>query len=164
MKELYLVRHAKSSWKSKAVSDFERPLNKRGKRDAPFMAKLIREQKIKPDLIISSPSNRALTTAKIFSEQMGYPFEDLLLETKLYEASSSEILEVLRNINSTIDSVMIFAHNPGLTDLANFLSNDRFENIPTCGIVSLHFDDDLWQELDGNSCRFLFFEYPKKYF
>src|SRR3990172_9356587 len=98
MKTLYLVRHAKSSWKDVGLSDFERPLNKRGKKDAPFMAKLLRQQKIKPDLIISSPANRASATARIFCETLNYPFEDLLLEPRLYEASSHEILEIVKDI------------------------------------------------------------------
>ena len=164
MKKLFLVRHAKSSWDDHNLSDFERPLNNRGRRDAPFMAKLISQQGVSPDLIISSPANRAATTARFFSETFNYKFEELFLEPRLYEASSEDLREVIYEIGNSFTNVMMFAHNPGLTDLANNLTGKRIDNIPTCGIVSIGFNVDSWEEINNQNSELIFFEYPKKYF
>src|SRR4030066_387004 len=137
MKKLFLVRHAKSSWDYNELSDFERPLSKRGRRDAPFMAKLLSQQGVSPDLIVSSPANRAVATARYFCESFNYNFDDLFLEPKLYEASSEEILNVVQEIGDSFNNVMLFSHNPGLTDFASRLAEKSVDNIPTCGIVSL---------------------------
>lgn len=164
MKTLYLVRHAKSSWKDESLSDFERPLNKRGKRDAPFMGKLMKQQGIKPDILISSPANRALTTAKIFCNEIGYPFEKLIIEPKLYMASSQHIFELVKNFDDKYESVMLFSHNPGLTSFVNIFLNRKIDNIPTCGIAALQIDIEYWEEIQTEKYELLFFEYPKKYF
>jgi phosphohistidine phosphatase len=164
MKKLFLVRHAKSSWKNNAISDFERPLNKRGRRDAPFMGKLLAQQGVQPNLIISSPANRTSATAKFFCEEINYSFNEVLLEPKLYLADSDQIMEVLRSIDDRFTQIMLFAHNPGITELSNLLTGHRIDNIPTCGIVSLKLTAESWEDLGSNSCEFIFFEYPKKYF
>ena len=164
MKKLFLVRHAKSSWKDNNLSDFERPLNKRGRRDAPFMGKLLAQQGVQPDLIISSPSNRTSTTAKLFCKEINYSFNEVLLEPKLYLADSDQIIDVLRSVEDRFNTLMLFAHNPGITELSNHLTDNQTDNIPTCGIVSLKLRGDSWEELGTGSCEFIFFEYPKKYF
>ena len=164
MKKLFLVRHAKSSWKDNNLSDFERPLNKRGRRDAPFMGKLLAQQGVQPDLVISSPANRASTTAKFFCDEISYPFNEVLLESKLYLADSDQIIEVLHSIEDRVKIIMLFAHNPGITELSNHLTDHRIDNIPTCGIVSLKLSAESWEDLGPDSCEFIFFEYPKKYF
>jgi len=163
MKNLLLVRHAKSSWKDSALSDFDRPLNKRGKRDAPFMGKLLKKNGIKPELVIASPALRALETAEIICREMDFPKEKLIYNKKLYAAGDDEILAVINLVNDSTDTLMIFSHNPGLTDLANMLSDKYIDNIPTAGVVGLSCDGN-WSELRSQSCKFLFFEYPKKYF
>jgi phosphohistidine phosphatase len=162
MKELFLVRHAKSSWKDETLSDFERPLNKRGKRDAPFMGKFIKQQGVKPDLFISSPASRTLSTAKIFAEETGYPFGHLLVEPKLYMASRKDIFELIKEIDDLYNSVMVFSHNPGLTDFAVYLGAN-IDNIPTCGIAAFDVNAESWKMIENN-CNLKFFEYPKKYF
>jgi phosphohistidine phosphatase len=164
MKKLFLIRHAKSSWDFSELSDFERPLHKRGRRDAPFMAKLLSQQGVSPDLIISSPANRAVTTARYFCEPLNYNFHNLYLEPGIYEASGEEILDVIRNTGNSFNSIMLFLHNPGLTDLANMLSSKSINNIPTCGIVSLSFNIDDWNQISSQNSEIIFFEYPKKYF
>jgi phosphohistidine phosphatase len=164
MKRLFLVRHAKSSWKDNHLSDFERPLSKRGRRDAPFIAKLLAQQGVSPELIVSSPANRAVATARFFCDSFNYKFENIFLEPKLYEASSEEIFNVLQVLDNSFNNVMLFAHNPGLTDLANKLSDKPVDNIPTCGIVSLNFTAESWGEINNENSEILFFEYPKKYF
>ncbi|HVO75765.1 MAG TPA: histidine phosphatase family protein [Ignavibacteriaceae bacterium] len=164
MKNLFLVRHAKSSWKYNKLTDLERPLSGRGKRDALFMGKLLSKQKIKPEIIICSPANRALSTAKYFCEEMDCPFDGVKIEPGLYMADSEELMEIIANAESDIKTVMIFSHNPGITDLYNHLSDEYIENIPTCGIAGIQFTEDSWKDLKNKKGHLLFFEYPKKYF
>ena len=162
MKTLYLARHAKSYWKDQSIPDFDRPLNSRGKRDAPFMGEVLKDKKVKPDLIISSPAKRTKKTAIEIASKIGYSEKKILYNEELYEASSNNIIKVLNKIDEKYSSVMIFAHNPGLTLLNNHISNNYIENIPTCGIVALQLDKK-WNELGKNTCKFLYFEYPKLY-
>ena len=162
MKTLYLARHAKSYWKDQSIPDIDRPLNSRGKRDAPFMGEVLNDKKIMLDLIISSPAKRTKKTAIEIASKIGYPEKKIQFNEDLYEASSNTIIKLIKKIGEKYDSVMIFGHNPGLTMLNNHLSNHYIDNIPTCGIVALQLDKK-WSDLDKNSCKFLFFEYPKLY-
>ena len=120
-KTLYIARHAKSSWDDASLSDFERPLNKRGKRDAPFMAEKLKELGVKPDLILSSPAQRAKTTAKHYHEALGSKLE---FDERIYEASLMSLIYLIQEQFEKVDSLMIVGHNPGLTML-----NDRVSNI-----------------------------------
>jgi phosphohistidine phosphatase len=162
MKTLYLVRHAKSSWKDSSLDDMERPLNKRGKRDAPFMGELLNEKGIKPDVVYSSPAKRASKTSQIISEHIGYSKGNILFDEVIYDASTNELIDFIQSIDDKYESVMIFGHNPGFTMLHNFLSGNYIDNIPTCGIVALEFNSS-WKEIKKNSAKFLFFDYPKRY-
>ena len=121
MKLLYLARHAKSSWKNMDLSDIDRPLNKRGKKDAPFMGKILSKKGINPDLIISSPAKRARKTALVIAEEISYPINSIQYEDNVYESSSRELLEFVKSIDDEYNSVMIFGHNPGFTMLHNYL-------------------------------------------
>lgn len=162
MKTLFLIRHAKSDWSDQSLADFDRPLNKRGKKDAPFMGEVLNEKGIIPDLIISSPAKRAKKTAIEIAETLNYPSKKIVFEEELYDASSNDILHIVRSINEQNTSAMIFGHNPGLTLLNNFISNKYIDNIPTTGIVALSLDIE-WSEVDKFSCKQLFYEYPKLY-
>ena len=162
MKTLYLVRHAKSYWGDQSLPDFERPLNKRGKRDAPFMGEVLRDKKVNPDLIICSPAKRTKKTAIEIAEKIGYAEKKILFDENLYEASSNTILGLIKKVDDKYESLMIFGHNPGLTLLNNHISDQYLDNIPTCGIVALQ-SDKKWSEIGKNSCSHLFFEYPKLY-
>jgi len=162
MKTLYLARHAKSYWKDQSIPDIDRPLNSRGKRDAPFMGEVLNDKKIMLDLIISSPAKRTKKTTIEIASKIGYPEKKIQFNEDLYEASSNTIIKLIKKIEEKYDRVMIFGHNPGLTMLNNHISNHYIDNIPTCGIVALQFDKK-WSEIDKNSCKFLFFEYPKLY-
>lgn len=164
MKTLYLVRHAKSSWSHPELIDFERPLNKRGQRDAPFMGKVLRKMNVKPDLIISSPAMRAFRTARVISSQLGYTVEDLFTAEAIYEATAGELIKLIQGVDNKFNSLMIFGHNPSLTLVNNYLSDKTMENIPTCAIVCLQFDTESWKEVKPDSGKFIFFEYPRKYF
>jgi len=162
MKTLYLARHAKSYWKDQSIPDIDRPLNNRGKRDAPFMGEVLNDKMIMLDLIISSPAKRTKKTAIEIASKLGYSEKKIQFNEDLYEVSSNTIIKLIKKIEEKYDRVMIFGHNPGLTMLNNHISNHYIDNIPTCGIVALQFDKK-WSEIDKNSCKFLFFEYPKLY-
>lgn len=163
MKTIYLARHAKSFWGDQSISDFDRPLNKRGKRDAPFMGGILKDRKVKPDLIISSPAKRTKKTTIEIAKKIGYQENKIFFNEELYEASFSTILMTLKKTDEKNNSIILIGHNPGLTLLNNLISDYYLDNIPTCGIVALRFDKK-WSELDKNTCKFLYFEYPKLYF
>ncbi|MCC7438035.1 MAG: histidine phosphatase family protein [Armatimonadetes bacterium] len=163
MKTLYLCRHAKSSWEYPELTDFERPLNGRGHRDAEFMAKVLAQQNLRPDAIATSPAARALTTARTIATGIGYPLEELMITERLYDASSREILRVAETLPETALVVMLFGHNPGMTWLANQLGAQQIENIPTCGIVRFDSTAQQWGQLNPTNTRFVAFEFPKKY-
>lgn len=162
MKTLILVRHAKSNWDNPALSDFDRPLNDRGKKDAPRMGKRLKEKDLTPDVIISSPANRALTTCYMIAEIIGFPVASIKTDRSLYHASEDDLLEVVHNLTETSDLVMLFGHNPGLTDFANSLTHSRIDNIPTCGIVSCTFKVDRWKDILWGKGKVNFFDYPKR--
>jgi len=162
IKTLIILRHAKSCWETPVKSDFDRPLNKRGYKNAPFMAKVFKDLNIPIDLIISSPANRAITTAKIFSDEIGYPTEKIIKDMSIYEAGLSDLISLLKETDNKYNNVMIVGHNNAFTDLANYLTDESIDNIFTCGIVGISFNG-TWQEVDNVECTFLFFEYPKKY-
>lgn len=163
MKTLYLIRHAKSSWDYPELSDFERPLNQRGLRDAPFMGMLLREKRIKPDLFLSSPAKRAVMTARLFASAMDYDLEKIVAEPRIYEASRDTLLDVARALPDELESVALFCHNPAVTDLANYLTDKRLDNIPTSGVFSVAFDSPTWRALGQGKGVFQFFLYPKKF-
>lgn len=163
MKKLYLVRHAKSSWDNPNLDDHERPLNSRGKRDAPYMANLINGKIELPDLIISSTAKRAITTAEIFAEVFCIKTDKLIRDKNLYNASSYELLSIINQLPDEFHRAMIFAHNPGLTMLTNRLGDKYIDNIPTCGLVEISFEVNSWKEIDYNKGNIVKFEYPKKY-
>ena len=162
MKRLYLVRHAKSSWKDHNLDDFDRPLNKRGQRDAPVMGQRLAVRNICPDLIVSSPAKRALTTAKIIAREIHYPEKGIVTNESMYEAGSSHLLQVIRELDDLLAQVMLFGHNPSFTILAEELSRKVFDNIPTCGIVCLDFETESWQGIEAGKGALKFFDYPKK--
>lgn len=162
MKRLFLIRHAKSSWKNPALSDSERPLNKRGCRDAPIMGKRLREFGADPDLIITSPAKRARRTARHIAGQVGYPENEIRVAATVYHGYIGELITVIREINDQHDEVMVVGHNPGITVLVNHLTGRKILNVPTCGVAAMDFPVRSWQEVEGDGAIFLFFDYPKR--
>lgn len=160
MKTLYLMRHAKSSWKDTSIIDFDRPLNKRGLHDAPLIGSLLKSKKINIELIISSPAKRAKETAKILANELvfkGY----IIFDEEIYEATLDQLISKIKNLDENINRVMLIGHNPGLTNLANYLSKEFITNIPTCGVVALTIEKS-WKNIVAKDCEIIFFEYPKK--
>ena len=162
MKTLYLVRHAKSSWDDPGLKDYDRPLNKRGKKDAPKMGKHLKMIGVSPDLILTSPAKRAKTTAKYIAEKIEYPFEKIVEEKEIYHADVNELLDVIKDIDDSNDTIIMVGHNPGFTDLANYLTTTRIDNIPTTGIFCVEFDVNSWEKIHKESGEFKLFDYPKK--
>jgi phosphohistidine phosphatase len=154
-KRVYIIRHAKSSWRDLQCGDFDRPLNKRGERDAPMMAHRLFKLGIHPDIILSSPAKRAKTTAKYFADTLG---AKILLDESIYEASPLKLKQLIQTALESYDTVMLIGHNPSLTLLCNTLCDESIENIPTAGIVGLGFTSS---NIDGMG-KLLLFDYPKK--
>jgi phosphohistidine phosphatase len=161
MKTLILVRHAKSSWDQPGLSDFERPLNERGKKDAPEMAKRLKEKGISIDQFVSSPARRARKTAKYFAEEFGVKKDDIKMVEALYGADPSAFLETISKLHDDHDTVIIFSHNPGITEFASSLTKVRVDEMPTCAVFAVQADKDHWREFDSAEKKFLFFDYPK---
>lgn len=152
MRTLFLVRHAKSSWGNPGLRDFNRPLNERGLHEAPQMAKLLVKQGIRPDLLVSSPAKRALTTALFFAEAFGIPDEAVQREPDIYEADVRDILRIVSSLPAEAQTVLLFGHNNTLTDVANLFTEDFIENVPTCGVVRIESSASSWKEFyEGNS-------------
>jgi phosphohistidine phosphatase len=164
MKHLVLVRHAKSSWKDEEIEDHERPLSKRGERDAPFMAKIFRDKKLRTDLIISSTAVRALATAGEFARALDIKKKKILRVSEMYLADAEDILDYIQQLDDDYKSVMIFGHNPGLSILANDLTDGSIGDLPTCAIVAIDFDTSTWKEARKGTGKLRFFEFPGKYF
>ncbi len=162
MKTLTIVRHAKSDWSDPGLRDRDRPLNKRGKRDAPEMGRRIKDAGIRPSLILSSPAKRAWSTAKAVADAIGYPREFLQKEDSLYLASVNRILDVLVAQDDRFNHIMLFGHNPGLTEFANFLVPGLTGNLPTAGVVSVEIDSDDWSLYERPDTRLLVHDWPKK--
>ena len=161
MKIITLVRHAKSRWDGKGLTDRERPLNQRGERDAPTMGKRIVEHGIRPSLIVASPAVRAWTTARIIAQKIGYPIEFLQREDSIYLASLNALLDVVVAQDNGFNNLMVVGHNPGLTEFANFLSPEITNNLPTAGVVSVQIDQENWQLHAQPTTELLVFDYPK---
>ncbi|WP_420579826.1 SixA phosphatase family protein [Reichenbachiella sp.] len=161
MKTLYLVRHAKSSWKDPSLRDRDRPLNKRGKRDGPRMAAFLKEKINCPDVFISSPSRRTRDTAAYFLRAFDRLIEALELEEELYHGDEQDIESTIQSIDERHDSAMIFIHNPGITDYVNELTGEEIFNIPTCGVVGIQLDTQDWNQIRQAQAKKLFYYYPK---
>jgi phosphohistidine phosphatase len=161
MKTLILIRHAKSDWSTPSLSDFDRPLNDRGKRDAPVMAQRLLNRKVKIDIFISSPAKRAKKTASVFAKEYNREKEEIIFKEELYGAALEAFYELIDKIDDSLHSVAIFSHNPGITDFANTLTDARIDNIPTCGIFAVKVNTDRWSKFKEAEKEFLFVDYPK---
>jgi phosphohistidine phosphatase len=164
MKTLYVIRHAKSSWDDPSLTDQERPLNKRGKRDAPFMAQLLRGKGQRPDLILSSPAVRALTTARHFAAAWDIPGSEIRIDPGIYEAHTGDIQQLITQLENDLEVVYLFGHNPTFTSFVNLFAPAYIPNLPTCGIVQLQAAVDSWASFNEQTARLVAFHYPKQYF
>jgi len=146
VKTLFLVRHAKSSWDDTALSDRARPLNDRGKRDAPKIGERLAQRAVSPDLILSSPALRALTTAEIVAKKVGYKLDDIVVDDRLYATEADDLLDVIHALGDKLRTVMLFGHNPELTQLGHRLSTE-ITHMPTCAVAEFSFDVKSWSSI-----------------
>jgi phosphohistidine phosphatase len=162
MKRLLLVRHAKSSWKDERLADIERPLNGRGRHDAPAMAARLAARGLHPSVILSSPAERAKATAETLAGALGYPPERIRIEPDLYLADAGTLARIAARLDDTWDDVVLVAHNPGLTDFANrLLPSLALGNLPTTGIVAVDCPGERWTEIEHGGATLAFYDYPK---
>jgi len=162
MKNLYLIRHAKSDWNDGNQSDFERGLNTRGKKAILIMAKALKEKKIMPDLILCSSAKRTKLTAKGLAKEIGYSGKIKYIDA-LYLAEPETIQEHIKDVNNKYDTLFVVGHNPETTELSNMMINDYIDNVPTLGIVALDLSIDHWREFKLSEGKMQFFIYPKMF-
>jgi phosphohistidine phosphatase len=161
MKTLFLVRHAKSSRDDPSLPDRDRPLDDRGKQDAPKMGKRLAKRGVKPDLLLSSPAVRALTTAQLIAEEVGYRRKDIVVDDRLYASSADDLLAVIRALDKKLNRVMLLGHNPEFADLAHRLSSEIID-MPTSAVVEFNFDTKAWSDVGEVQPAKVTVDYPKK--
>ncbi|MDA3820049.1 MAG: histidine phosphatase family protein [Candidatus Delongbacteria bacterium] len=162
MKTITFIRHAKSDRKQD-VPDFERPLNDRGKNDAPLMGQVIKSDFILPDLIISSPANRAKTTARLIAAEIGYAEQEILYLENLYFADTETFLSIIRDMENNFESIYMISHNPGITYIVSRTSDTRLDHMPTCGVSQIKFDVSSWSDIEDKSGKLVRFDKPKNH-
>jgi phosphohistidine phosphatase len=163
MKRLLLVRHAKSSWADPGQRDIDRPLNERGRRNAPEMGKRLRERGLVPDLIVSSPARRALATAQLLADAFGMARGDIEIVDALYEASTATWLETIGALPAAVGTALMVGHNPELTELANLLCREtRIDNLPTCGVLCLEYGVRGWPATAGREPAHWTLDWPRR--
>lgn len=162
MKTLLIVRHAKSSWDNVSTPDIDRPLNDRGRKDAPAMARKLVKADIRIDRFVSSPARRARHTAELFAKEFGEKERHVLIVPDLYHAAPSVFQRVIADLDDKDDTVALFSHNPGITSFVNTLTPVRLDNMPTCAVFAVKTEAKKWSEFFSGQPQFLFFHYPKE--
>lgn len=162
MKTLILIRHAKSSWDDLSLRDFDRDLNKRGRRDAPEMGRRLAARYAILDAFVVSTACRARATAELMAGELDFPPERIEFRDELYLASPSTMLDVIRQVPDSVQTLALLAHNPGITELANRLSGGRrIDNMPTSGVATFNLSADSWRQIGGGA-ELIDFDYPKR--
>lgn len=167
MKErtIIILRHAKSSWGDAECSDFDRKLNKRGLRDAPFMAQILKKHLPHTlDLIVTSPAKRARLTTQYFQKEFGLNDDSYWEDKRLYHAYLDTITEVIQECPNEVDHILIGGHNPGLTYFVNEFPGFSLDNLPTAGIVVAKIKIESWKDFNPGMGKVVAFHYPKQYF
>ncbi|HET7113556.1 MAG TPA: histidine phosphatase family protein [Pyrinomonadaceae bacterium] len=160
MRNLYLLRHAKSSWKDESLRDFDRPLKGRGRRAAEQMGQVLAEEKLKSPLVISSPAARARETTELVLESSGLKLEPRF-EERIYEADVRTLMEVVRSIPDSSDTAIMVGHNPGFENLLSYLTGEN-RHMPTCALARIEFDAASWGKVAEETGRLEFFVTPKE--
>jgi len=163
MKTLYILRHAKSNWKFEQLSDHDRPLNEQGRSDALLMGQELASRGVQPDLIVSSPAVRALTTAVLVGKELDYEPRDIEVNDQIYAAGKRDLLEVVQATPAKVRNLLLVGHNQALSDFANMLSPETLASLPTTGVAAIQFNCDKWNDISRDNADFLFFDFPKNY-
>jgi phosphohistidine phosphatase len=156
MKRLIVIRHGKSTWELQ-VRDHDRVLTQRGIDDAHLIGKALKDMDLNPDHIWTSTAARAMQTATLVSEYINYSLSKLELKRELYTFSSDELISVISNAQDAVETLVIFSHNHGITDLVNDLGSTRFNNVPTAGVVAIDFESNSWSSLGKGITKFHLF-------
>ncbi|WP_178988293.1 SixA phosphatase family protein [Winogradskyella schleiferi] len=154
MKTIILMRHGKSSWRHN-VSDRERPLKTRGKNDAKLVAEEFIKKNDCPEVIFSSPANRALSTCKIFTKTLKIPENDITVIDDLYDFSGESVINFIKQLPNNLNEVMIFGHNHAFTSISNIFGDNFIDNLPTSGLVKINFENDNWKNLKQGTTEFI---------
>lgn len=162
MKTLYIVRHAKSSWAQEGLNDFDRPLNERGIQNAPEMARRLKQSGPLPELILSSPAKRAISTSRLFAAEWGLSEEHIRQDASIYEASRADLLRLIFRQDPDIDTILLTGHNPGVTDFINWLCGEEEEQIPTCSIATVIVNSHKWNGWEKGMGKLQNLDFPKK--
>jgi phosphohistidine phosphatase len=160
-KQLLLIRHAKSSWADAGMNDFDRPLNDRGKKDAPVMAQRLLKKNISIDAFISSAARRAKNTCSLFMSEFEVEKEKMIVKQELYLAPPDQFYKCIADVDDENETIAVFAHNPGITDFANSLTKVKVDDMPTCSIFAVSVKAKSWSQFKNAEKEFLFFDYPK---
>ena len=160
MKTIYLIRHAKSSWKNSDQTDFERPLNSRGKKDRITMGKRLKKENCSPQIFLSSAAKRTIETSLVIAKEIDFEQNNIIFKQELYHASSQEIFRIINEQDNSFETLLLVGHNPGISDLSYYLSNIP-HSFPTCGVAKITFETNNWQEVFGETGTLVFFDYPK---
>lgn len=161
MKHLTLIRHAKSDWRDTDLSDFDRPLNERGKKAAKKMGKRIALRGDIPDILISSPAKRARKTTLLIAKELEIPKAEIICQAEIFEAKTKTLISLLSKLPEH-DHVALIGHNPGLTELAEWLCSDSPSWLPTCAVLTIAVDIDSWGEIKKGYGNILNYDFPKK--
>ncbi len=161
MKTLYIVRHAKSSWKYEGIKDIDRPLKKRGIKDAYLISKILKEKITRPDVFIASSANRALHTGIIFTDTFGYPLANLRISRSLYSFSDGYLIKTVKALDDSFDSAIIFSHDHGINSFVNIFGSKLIDHVPTCGVVGIQFKTKHWKNIKNGTT--LITEFPSYY-
>lgn len=161
MKTVYIVRHAKSSWKYKSIKDVDRPLKERGIKDAHLMSKFLSKQIQKPDVFVSSSANRALHTSVIFCENFKYPLSNLKIKKELYSFSDGYLVKIVKSLDDSFNTAIVFSHDHGINTFVNKFGSKTIDHVSTCGIIGIQFDEKHWKNIKKGETVLV--EFPKNH-
>lgn len=161
MKTLYLVRHAKSSWKHPELEDHERPLLEKGKKRTRKIIEFLLEKNITVSYMISSPAVRSYETARYIAAAFGYPLEKIKLSPHLYYGNHSSMLSIIQAIPDAFTNVMVIGHNPSITNFVNRFFTPSMDYLPTSGVICIQFDTDHWGKIAEAATHLGFIVYPR---
>ncbi|MHB0754163.1 SixA phosphatase family protein [Polaribacter sp. R77954] len=161
MKTLYIVRHAKSSWEYSGIDDVDRPLKKRGIKDAHLMSKFLSKNIDRPDVFVSSSANRALHTAIIFCDNLGFPLSNLQISRQLYSFSDGYLVKTVSALDDAFNSAIIFSHDHGINTFVNKFGSKPIAHVTTCGIIGLKFQEKHWKNIKKGKTFMI--EFPKNH-
>lgn len=161
MKILYLIRHAKSSKDIPNIKDEERPLNEIGKKEAHYIGSQLKKNNIKIECFYSSHAKRALDTAKIIANEIGFPEENINIVNEIYKSDINKLLKIIRSIKDEFSTVAVFGHNPEFLEFLNYISGSKIEEFPTCAVYEVYFDIPSWKYVEKNSGKITFMIHPK---